>query len=467
MRLKHTCSAVGVLLLAWGAATAQVSLRAGVVGCGGVFASSDSSSVTCVIGQPVVGLTAAIHRAELGFFHQATDTSGTVVVAISPALLDAPWQLTGPADFDSTGSGDAQIVVATPGDYTITWLDIPEWEEPEPNPLTFSLVLGRVSTLAVTYWNPTPRIVAIGDVGNDQGRQVRLIWERSAYDAPGSEPLITGYDIYRRHDDYKCAAAPPAAGEKLLGWDYVMMLPANGEDYYQVVAPTLCDSTDVGICWSFFMLRALTSDPYTFYDTLPDSGYSVDNLAPSAPGDFAVAYGADNGLSWLASVDEDFDYFRIYRGDAPGFPADPAHLLHTTIGTAWSDAGGGYESHYRISTVDFAGNESEAVAPSSMTGAHDPPVARFVLHAAAPNPFNPRTVIRFELPAAARADLRVYDASGRMVRRLVDGAQLSVGPHEAVWDGADGAGRQAPAGVYFYKLVAAGHSATGRMALVK
>jgi hypothetical protein len=83
-----------------------------------------------------------------------------------------------------------------------------------------------------------------------------------------------------------------------------------------------------------------------------------------------------------------------------------------------------------------------------------------------PNPFNPRTVIAFELPASAQASLRVYDVAGRLVRVLLDGEKLGEGRREVPWDGTDGAGRPLPAGVYFYRLESAGFTDTGRMALV-
>jgi hypothetical protein len=63
-----------------------------------------------------------------------------------------------------------------------------------------------------------------------------------------------------------------------------------------------------------------------------------------------------------------------------------------------------------------------------------PPAAAFALHQNTPNPFNPTTRITFDLPAAGRAHLAVFDVRGRLVRQLVD-APLAAGPNVAVWDG--------------------------------
>ncbi|MHB8080445.1 MAG: FlgD immunoglobulin-like domain containing protein [Candidatus Krumholzibacteriia bacterium] len=83
-----------------------------------------------------------------------------------------------------------------------------------------------------------------------------------------------------------------------------------------------------------------------------------------------------------------------------------------------------------------------------------------------PNPFNPATTIRFDLPAAGRVRLSVYDVAGRLVRTLVDNS-LAEGPHEAVWDGRDASGRGVGAGSYFARLLAGGRRETVRMSLVR
>ncbi|MBN2170134.1 MAG: VCBS repeat-containing protein [Candidatus Krumholzibacteriota bacterium] len=102
------------------------------------------------------------------------------------------------------------------------------------------------------------------------------------------------------------------------------------------------------------------------------------------------------------------------------------------------------------------------------TGAPDlPPPGALRLVAAYPNPFNPGTTIRFELPATARATLRVFDARGRRVRTLLQGAPRPSGPQEVQWDGRDDAGRALPSGVYLCRIEAAGREAGLRMVLLK
>lgn len=83
-----------------------------------------------------------------------------------------------------------------------------------------------------------------------------------------------------------------------------------------------------------------------------------------------------------------------------------------------------------------------------------------------PNPFNPRTTIRYSLPAAVDVQLVVYDALGRRVRTLVAAGQ-NAGAHDVSWDGSDDAGRQVPSGVYVYHLRAGSEEVSRRMLLLK
>ncbi|MBP3193143.1 DUF2334 domain-containing protein [Natronogracilivirga saccharolytica] len=78
-----------------------------------------------------------------------------------------------------------------------------------------------------------------------------------------------------------------------------------------------------------------------------------------------------------------------------------------------------------------------------------------------PNPFNPETTIRYELPASMNARLEVFDALGRKVTLLKD-EMHSAGNHEVIFDASG-----LPSGVYMYRLVTSGQTQTGRMLLVK
>jgi flagellar hook assembly protein FlgD len=89
-----------------------------------------------------------------------------------------------------------------------------------------------------------------------------------------------------------------------------------------------------------------------------------------------------------------------------------------------------------------------------------------VLHQNSPNPFNPETTIRFELPSAMRVQLSVFDVHGRLVRKLID-EQRGAGASTVEWNGRDDKGAGVATGVYFYVLEAAGSRYQRKMILLK
>jgi len=89
------------------------------------------------------------------------------------------------------------------------------------------------------------------------------------------------------------------------------------------------------------------------------------------------------------------------------------------------------------------------------------------LHGNYPNPFNPKTTIRFSLAQSEKVDLSIYSVTGRRIRRLADGAKMGAGVYELEWDGRDEGGGRVATGVYFAKLRAGDASFTRKMVLLK
>jgi hypothetical protein len=83
-----------------------------------------------------------------------------------------------------------------------------------------------------------------------------------------------------------------------------------------------------------------------------------------------------------------------------------------------------------------------------------------------PNPFNPRTTLRFRLDREERLRLDVYDASGRRVARLLD-ETLPAGEHSLEWNARNADGRELPSGVYFARLEGATLKASEKLVLVR
>jgi hypothetical protein len=105
---------------------------------------------------------------------------------------------------------------------------------------------------------------------------------------------------------------------------------------------------------------------------------------------------------------------------------------------------------------------------TSPGGIPDIPVAArsIVLHRNYPNPFNPVTTIRFDLPHPAHVRLCVYTVKGEFVTTLVD-RRMPGGRSEIVWTARDSRERAISSGIYFYCLVSGDFVQTKKMVLLR
>jgi hypothetical protein len=88
----------------------------------------------------------------------------------------------------------------------------------------------------------------------------------------------------------------------------------------------------------------------------------------------------------------------------------------------------------------------------------------FALYQSRPNPLARGTTVRYALPRPAPVDVRVYDAAGTLVRRLVAGDQAA-GYRHAYWNGCDDRGRGVTPGVYYCRLRAGDFRAAQKLVL--
>ncbi len=79
-----------------------------------------------------------------------------------------------------------------------------------------------------------------------------------------------------------------------------------------------------------------------------------------------------------------------------------------------------------------------------------------------PNPFNARTTITFNLPAASKVNLIIFDMLGREVKALIQDKTISAGQHRITWDASSFA-----SGMYFYSLKTEKSSFDSKMLLIK
>ena len=83
-----------------------------------------------------------------------------------------------------------------------------------------------------------------------------------------------------------------------------------------------------------------------------------------------------------------------------------------------------------------------------------------------PNPFNPSTSFSLVVPRSENVELRVYDASGREIKTLLN-RTMSEGKFSVMWDGSTDRGEPAGSGVYFVRMKAGTYSAVRKVVLIK
>lgn len=94
------------------------------------------------------------------------------------------------------------------------------------------------------------------------------------------------------------------------------------------------------------------------------------------------------------------------------------------------------------------------------------PPAQFELLPNYPNPFNPETVVRYQLSVISEVRLVIYNVLGELVRNLRQRREMP-GLHTVRWDGRDDAGRPVCSGVYIYRLETGRQTASRKMILLR
>lgn len=204
-----------------------------------------------------------------------------------------------------------------------------------------------------------PSLVSVRDTPNDQGGQVKLSWRGSNRDLP---PIadVAEYRIWRSVPPNQVAGR---AGNRIMTrtnsssgpiyWEYLDSQPAGRLPGYSYVAATTSDSLPDSNPYTAFMIEARTANGAAWWYSNPDSGYSVDNLAPEALSGLAGTYAAGSGVSmhWRPNRDADLAHYVIHRGTSAGFVPGPENEIGTTTDTSFVDGAGSF-NYYKVAAVD-------------------------------------------------------------------------------------------------------------------
>lgn len=155
----------------------------------------------------------------------------------------------------------------------------------------------------------------------------------------------------------------------------------------------------------------------------------------------------------ISNYDGSYDIFGLEPGTYTVYATRPGYYTKVyngtiTIADQWVDG------------IDITLVATEAVEES------DTDLSQDLFLEAYPNPFALNTSIRYVVPETGLVSLKIYDATGSLVRTLVKGIEQA-GEHTQCWDAADSRGKVLPSGVYFARLVRSGQISSKRLLLIR
>ena len=118
-----------------------------------------------------------------------------------------------------------------------------------------------------------------------------------------------------------------------------------------------------------------------------------------------------------------------------------------------------------IKVAGFSGNLINYVSRTAISEVKLIP-SDFSLQQNFPNPFNPSTEIRFDLPEEGQVELSVFNMQGQKVRTLESG-KMTPGYHAIIWNGTNDNGSRVSTGMYFYSIQTNKFQAVRKMLFLK
>jgi len=88
-------------------------------------------------------------------------------------------------------------------------------------------------------------------------------------------------------------------------------------------------------------------------------------------------------------------------------------------------------------------------------------VKRQTINPAYPNPFNPSTMISFDVPELQNISVQIFNITGQLIETLING-NIESGKHEVIWDAGN-----LPSGIYFVQLKSGEKTITQKLTLLK
>ncbi len=154
-----------------------------------------------------------------------------------------------------------------------------------------------------------------------------------------------------------------------------------------------------------------------------------------------------------------------------GPPTEQYFTKDLFTGTGVGDNSGNH--HLNTAGSDFVQaamiayiNELAADFEGNVSAIDHRPIKGITLFDAIPNPFNPSTLLSFEITESSDIRLSIYDLFGNHMVTLINEI-YEAGTHQVSWNGRDKYQSPVSSGIYFYRIEAGAFSGTKRMVLLK
>jgi hypothetical protein len=245
---------------------------------------------------------------------------------------------------------------------------------------------------------------------------------------------------------------------------------------------------DPGVRWLWSVPYAPPYDPIGNGERFLITGSYPDELKLSTtyPGAQIIYKYRSSGTATLniGSEEELLAYYykegKVYDGVWPMTPTGPdSAAAGRYVGTYHASVYFAFQFNYITDaanraavlgrTLDWLTVATQVVGKDAAEGKETPVIPdQLTLSQNYPNPFNPATTIQFGVPAnfRGRAELRIYNVKGELVRSLYEGA-VTPGIHSYRWDGTNDNGRQVTSGIYFCRFVCGTERMTKKMVLLR
>lgn len=205
------------------------------------------------------------------------------------------------------------------------------------------------------------------------------------------------------------------------------------------------------------------------------------NTEPTQPQNLSIAwYNNHPKLTWDTNMEDDISSYKVWK-NAEGSSMIAATITHNPNNNthSWIDYNvtrsgkfdPSYQFNYKVKAVDNTNKESIYSNMVSIWGngglwkinneENLDDITTYKLFTNYPNPFNPSTIIEFDLPSNSYTNLTVYNTIGEVVSILVS-QNLEKGKYSYKFNASE-----LPSGIYIYKLSSGTYSSIKKMMLIK